>query len=121
MDPSLNHKNQALGILTIGTAALGFGLFQVDFSMAHVLLAVGANVPVGNSGMLVVAKLVGVALAIFYYYVMFRGVARILQQTEEVTGTQLVQGPLFGFFMQIMLLIFIFVIDVFQTTAAGAE
>ena len=121
MDINSNRQNQALVILTIGTAILGVGIFQVDFSIGDPIssfreyLRSGTNYSVADY--LAILKLVPVGVVVVHYFAMFRHVMRIMRQTGYVTGSQLTNGPLYNLGVEIWFLMVIFVIDVFQKSA----
>ncbi len=121
MEINANRQNQALGILTIGTAALGVGLFQVEFEIGFVFFDFWSNVPLDNSVLLAVAKLACVGVVIGNYVAMFGSVARILSQTDYVTGRQLADGPLVHLGLEIWFLILVFVTDVIQGSVTNSQ
>lgn len=125
MEINTNRQNQALVILTIGTAILGVGLFQVEFSVGNAFLDLWAYIR--SDGSLSVAdvfsvmKLVPAGLVAGHYFVMFRHVMRIMRQTDYVPGSQLANGPLRHLGIEIWFFITIFVIDVFQKSATTSQ
>ena len=125
MEINTNRQNQALVILTIGTAILGVGLFQVDFSVGNAFFDLWGYVRSNESFSLVdffaVVKLILVGTVSGNYFVMFRHVMRIMRETDDIPGSQLANGPLRHLGIEIWFLMFIFVIDVFQKSAIASQ
>ena len=104
--------------MTIGTAILGVGIFQVDFSIGDAIsnyreyLRTETTYPVAD--FLAILKLVPVGVVVFHYFAMFLHVMRIMRQTSYVSGSQSANGPLYNLGVEIWFLKIIFVIDVVQ-------
>lgn len=122
MEINNNRQNQALVILTIGTATLGVGFFQVDFSAQKALSALWTYIQSNRSfpvaAFLAVMKLIFVGIVTGHYFAMFRHVMRIMRQTNYVTGRQLTNGPLFHLGAEIWFLTIIFALDVIQKSVS---
>ena len=88
MEINTNRQNQALVILTIGTAILGVGLFQVDYSVGNAFLDLWAYVSFNGefsvADVFAVMKLVPAGLVAGHYFVMFLHVMRIMRQTDYI-------------------------------------
>ena len=117
-----NRQNHALVILTIGTAILGVGLFQVDFSVGNVLSNLWTYIRSNGSfpvaAYLAIMKLILVGIVAGHYFAMFLHVMRIMRQTNYVTGRQLANGPLFHLGIEVWFLMTIFAIDVVQKSVS---
>ena len=102
-----DRQNQALAILAIATAAIGFGLFGADWE----LQAQGEQ----NKGisLIYVMQLVAILGAISYYFAVLWDAARILRQEDTVTGLELVQGPMLSMAGEMLCLAWLFLIRVF--------
>ena len=118
MDINSNRQNQALVILTIGTAILGVGIFRVDFSISDTIpnlwQYVRGNISFPVADLLAILKLLLVGMVVGQYFAMFLNVMRIMRQTGYVSGRQLTNGPLFHLGAEIWFLMIIFAIDVVQ-------
>ena len=125
MEINSNRQNQALVILTIGTAILGVGIFQVDFSIGDVISNLREYIRTNNSflvaDLLAILKLLLVGMVIGQYFAMFLNVMRIMRQTSYITGRQLANGPLRHLVVEIWFLVIIFIIDVFQKSAPVSQ
>ena len=122
MEINSNRQNHALVILTIGTAILGIGLFQVDFASGNVLSKlwtyISSNGSFPVSAYLAIMKLILVVIVAGHYFAMFLHVMRIMRQTSYVTGRQLTNGPLFHLGVEIWFLVTIFAVDVVQKSVS---
>ena len=120
MNSNSNRQNQALAILTIGTAALGVGLFRVEFvvgpALSNLWLYAWLDTPFPVSDFFAVVKLTCATLVIWHYLALFGGVRRIMLKNnyKRVTGRQLADGPLWQLGLEIWFLMIVFVIDIFQ-------
>ena len=125
MEINTNRQNQALVILTIGTAVLGVGLFQVDFSVGNAFFDLSAYVRFNESfsvaDFFAIIKLVPAGLVVGHYFTMFRHVIRIMRDNDDIPGSQLANGPLRHLGIEIWFLIMIFVIDVAQKSAIASQ
>lgn len=123
MEINSNRQNQALVILTIGTAILGVGIFQVDFSIGDAISNLREYIRTNNSfpvsDLLAILKLLLVGMVIGQYFAMLRNIMRIMRLTSYITGRQLANGPLYNLGVEIWFLVFIFVIDVLQKSVPG--
>ena len=124
MEINSNRQNQALAILTIGTAILGVGIFEIDFPIGNAFsslwLYIRYNVSIPVVDLFAIVKLVLVGIVAGNYFVMFLHVMQIMRQTDYVTGSQLANGPLRHLGIEIWFFITIFVIDVFQKSATAS-
>ena len=101
---SRHFQSQAVAILAIATGAFGFGLFEVEFRISTDLLPM--------------TKIwVGVA-AVVYYMALIRSVGVILV-SSEVTGQDVVRGPLLYMTSVAFHVIAIFVTDIFDDPAGS--
>ena len=118
MDVNSNRQNQALVILTIGTAILGVVIFQVDFSAGNAFSAlwkyVRLSITFPIAEYIAVMKLIVVGIVAVHYFMIFRHVMRIMSQTSYITGRQLVNGPMHHLGVEIWFLMAIFALDVVQ-------
>ena len=108
MSPLYHRQNQALTILAIATATIGFGLFGADFNTGTILL---------DSGMTAFLARAKVALglaALLSYATVLVSVAGILRRRASITGQQLVSGPLYGTYLELFYIGFIFVAGIFE-------
>ena len=125
MEINSNRQNQALAILTIGTAILGVGIFEIDFPIGNAFSNLWVYVHSNESFPVVdffaVVKLVLVGIVAGNYFVIFLHAMRIMRQTDYVPGSQLANGPLRHLGIEIWFFITIFVIDVFQKSATTSQ
>ena len=125
MEINSNRQNQALVILTIGTAILGVGIFQVDFSFGDAIsnlwgyIRTDKSLPVAD--FLAILKLILVGIVAGNYFAMFLHVRRIMHQTSYVSGSQLTNGPLYNLGWEIWSLVIIFAVDVVQKSATVSQ
>ena len=85
---SRHFQSQAVAILAIATAVVGFGLFGTDFQSGSILWTGGL------SGLLARAKLILATVAVGFYFAAMLSVRKIMRQRDEVTGAQIANGPL---------------------------
>ncbi len=120
MDINTNRQNQALAILTIGTAVLGAGLFEVDFSAQGALSNLWEYIFIAGSfpfdAYLATMKLILLGIAVGHYFAMLRHVMRIMRQPSYVTRRQLANGPLFHFGAEMWFVVIIFALDVVKNS-----
>ena len=125
MEINSNRQNQALAILTIGTAILGVGIFEIDFPIGNAFsdlwVYISSNGPFPVVGFFAIVKLVLVGIVAGNYFVMFLHVMRIMRDTSYVSGTQLTNGPLRHLGIEIWFFITVFVVDVFQRSATASQ
>ena len=108
MSPHSQSQNQALVILTIATAAIGFGLFGVEFRTGGILLEYGMGPFLSR------LKLGFGLVALIYYAAVLASVMKVLMQDDDVTSRQLVTGPLLRMYIEIAYIALIFVVGVFE-------
>ena len=117
METNSNRQNQALVILTIGTAVLGFGLFQVEFTIFPLFSDLESGFK--RVEVFIMLKLLCGGLAAVWYIALFGSVRGILRRTDYVTGRQLTDGPLYRLGWGIWYVLLVFVIGVFEDPDAG--
>ena len=86
--PANDRQNQALGILAIATAAIGFGLFGADI-----------NLPTPTSPnpafiLVFIVQASGIVGALSCYVAVLLSSAGILARDDRVAGQELVRGPM---------------------------
>ena len=87
MSPLFHRQNQALTILAIATATIGFGLFGADFNTGTILLDSSLTASLAR------AKIgLGIAALVSYATVLV-SVAAILRRRTNVTGTTVGSRP----------------------------
>ena len=91
-------------MLAVATGALGFGLF-------------GAEFPV-STGLLPIMKFVAGGLALAGYAVLALSVGDVLQN-GDVTGRQLVRGPLRNMFLVVVYVVFVFAVGILDGTPSA--
>ena len=97
MDSQTQHfQTQAVAILAITTAALGFGLFGAEF-----------RVSTASTDPLPLMRLVAAGYAVVIHVAQMRSVRHILESTV-VTGRDVVLGPLTYMFLVVLLMVSIF-------------
>ena len=111
-DESRHFQSLSITLLAIGTAALGFGLFGAKF-LIETAPYVSENADSHSivESVDVFVKTVVVLVALFLYAMLVLSVRSILIQTE-VTGEDVVQGPLFWMFELMVCIAAIFVMRV---------
>ena len=102
-----DRQNQALAVLAIATAAIGFGPFGVDWELqsADGLKGIGLF----YFGM----QLAAILGSIGYYFAAFWDVAKILLREDAVSGLELVRGPVLSMAAEMLCLAWLFLIRVF--------
>lgn len=85
---SRHFQSQAVAILAIATAVVGFGLFGTDFQTGSILWTGGL------SGAIARMKLIFAMAAVASYIAAMLSVWAIMRQKDEVTGVQIANGPL---------------------------
>jgi hypothetical protein len=108
MSAHSNHQNQALTILTIATAAIGFGLFGSDFDTGTTLLEGGLSPTFAR------AKLGYGIVALGFYVTVLKSVREILMQSDNVTGRHIVEGPLSRMYAEMVFVALIFIVGAFE-------
>ena len=103
-EQSQHFQSQAVAMLAIATGAIGFGLFEAEFRISMDLLPM-TKLAVGGA-------------AVVCYLVLFRSVGVILE-SREVTGRDVVRGPLFNMFLVVFYVVSIFVTDIFDGPAGS--
>ncbi len=113
MTPHSNHQNQALTILAIATAAIGFGLFGAEFSTGQILFEPGL------SGILARTKLGCGSMALVSYATVLASVAVIVMQDDNVTGRNVAEGPILLMSIEMTFVALILIIGVFEEPATN--
>ena len=85
---SRHFQSQAVAILAIATAVVGFGLFGTDFQSGSILWTGGLN------GVIARIKLILAMAAVGFYFAAMLSVRKIMRQRDEVTGAQIANWPL---------------------------
>ena len=99
---SKHFQAQSVTLLAIATGAVGFGLFGAEFRVSMEFLPT--------------AKFVAAGYVLVVYVALVRSVSRILQ-SDDVTGEDVVQGPLFYMFLVVLYVVSIFVVGIFESPA----
>ena len=108
MSPLFHRQNQALTILAIATAVVGFGLFGADFNTGTILLDSSLTASLAR------AKIgLGIAALVSYATVLV-SVAAILRRRTNVTGRQLVAVPLHRMYLVLFFIGLIFITGIFE-------
>ncbi len=112
MNPqSAYYQKQAVAILTIATAIIGFGLFGSDLHKDVIRLGPGSQVPP-----LVAIKYLFAGAAIVHYLLLVESVRRVFKQTIPVSGQQIGDGPLFFMLLEIFYVALMFIFGAFEIT-----
>ena len=101
---SQHFQSQAVTMLVMATGAIGFGLFGTEFRVSTELLP---TMKFGAGGLVLV-----------FYVMLVRSVRNILE-SSEVTGRDVVAGPLFHMFLVVLYVVFIFVVDIFDDSVGS--
>lgn len=100
VDPETRHfQTQAVTMLAIATGAIGFGLFGAEFRVSEELLPA--------------MKFAAGGYALLWYWLLTRSVKNILD-SGEVTGRQIVEGPLTYMFLVVVFVVSVFVVGIFE-------
>lgn len=99
---SKHFQAQSVTLLVTATGVLGFGLLGADFRVSMELLPT--------------AKFVGAGYVLAAYVVLVRSVKGILEK-DNVTGKDVVQGPLTCLFLVVIYVVSIFAIGIFENSA----
>ena len=83
-----DRQNQALGILAIATAAIGFGLFGADIKLLTPTSPNPAFI------LVFIVQAYGIVGALSCYVAVLLSSARILARDDRVAGRELVLGPM---------------------------
>lgn len=97
-----DYHQMAITILAIATAAIGVGLWAPDFDWS---LPQVRNYPLA---VLYWARISSVVAATFIYFATLVATAQLLVRDRNVTGKDLVRGPLFLLYLQMGHLAFLF-------------
>ena len=108
MSPQYHRQNQSLTILAIATAVVGFGLFGADFNTGAILLDSSPTASLAR------IKLSFGLAALSSYATVLVSVAAILRRRTNVTGRQLVAGPLHRMYLVLFFIGLIFVTGIFE-------
>ncbi len=109
MNPQSRGPEQALTILAISTAVMGFGLFGGDLFPDGILID---SLPNSISSL----KFVCAGMVFSYYVWGFRLTKDIVLRGNDVTGKDVVDGPLTQLFWQVLYVALIFVLGVIEET-----
>ena len=104
-----DYHQLAVAILAIATAAIGFGLFGGALSVGEFISANGFNLVRSFQ----VAKLVGAVASVTFYFLVVVDVAAIFQK-DEVSGQRIRNGPMFWFFLEMVSLGGLFLVNVLE-------
>ncbi len=102
-----DRQSQAVAILAIATAAIGFGLFGVDLDLK---VPSAENPEIASK---FIANLLCILTALGFYFAVFLTSGRILAQNQSVPGHQLVRGPLNWMYWEMVSLALIFLAKLF--------
>ena len=102
-----DRQNQALAILAIATAAIGFGLLGADWDLQSPGKQ-STGIP-----LIYVMQLTAVLGAICYYFAVLWNTAKALGREDSVTGVELVLGPVLSMAGEMICLAWLFLIRVF--------
>ena len=102
---SLHFQSQAVAMLAVATGAIGFGLLGAEFRV--------------STDFLPTLKLVAGGFVIACYVALVGSVRKILER-DDVTGRDVVTGPLFNLFLVVFYVVCIFVADVFDNPAGSS-
>ena len=105
---SRHFQSQAVAILAIATAVIGFGLFGTDFQSGSILWTGGL------SGTLARIKLISATVAVAWYVATMLSVRKIMRQRDEVTGSQIANGPLLLTFVETINVAMIFFVGILE-------
>lgn len=83
-----DRQNQALAILAIATAAIGFGLLGADWELQS------PDKQSAGISLIYVTQLTAVLGAIVSYFAVLWDTAKALRREDTVTGLELVHGPM---------------------------
>ena len=83
-----DRQNQALAILAIATAAIGFGLFGSDWEWRTLYFGDPYAV------FLLMVQAIGITAATLGYFLVLLTSSRILARDERVAGLELILGPM---------------------------
>lgn len=100
-----DYQQMAIAILAIATAAIGIGLWAQNFD---------GSLPKSDNPWLEVLywiQVPSVLAATLLYFVAFASVARILALNRNITGKDLVQGPVVWLWMQMGFLALLFLAE----------
>ena len=92
-------QSQAVTILAVATGAIGFGLFGAEFRVSMEILPT--------------MKFVAGGYAIVCYMLLVRTVRNILE-SSNVTGQQVVRGPLTNMLLLVFFVVSVFVVGIFE-------
>ena len=85
---TMDRQNQALAILAIATAAIGFGLFGPDWEL---------QIPTAKDpevSFILIAQIFGIVITLFAYFLVLITSGRILARDDKVTGLELITGSM---------------------------
>ena len=85
---AMDRQNQALAILAIATAAIGFGLFGPDWELQF---PTSKDPEVRFASL---AQISGIVITLFAYFLVLITSGRILARDSRVTGLELITGPM---------------------------
>ena len=117
MNPQSRGQEQAIAILAIATAVIGFGLFGGDFFGPRIPTDLQSNLPAGTLAFLRSAKAICGVMVVAQYVFVFVSVKRIFMLRNDATGEHVADGPLTQLYLQVWFLAIIFLIDVLERMA----
>ena len=91
-----HRQNQALAILAIATAAIGFGLFGSDWQWR----TLASNDP--YAPLLYTVQSLGIVVPSIAYFLVLVTSGMILARDNRVSGLQLIQGPMIWLTIEMM-------------------
>jgi hypothetical protein len=119
MNPQSRGQEQAIAILAIATAVIGFGLFGGDFFGKEVSTVSQSGLPADAITSLRTAKAICGVMVVGQYVFVFISVKRVFLLGNDATGQHVVDGPLTQLFLQVWFLAIVFIIDVIETMATN--
>ena len=104
-----DYHQLAVAILAIATAAIGFGLFGGGLSVGELTSTTGFNLVRSFQ----VTKLAGAVSSATFYFLVVMDVAAIFRE-DEVSGERIRNGPIFWFFLEMVSLGGLFLVNVLE-------
>ena len=94
-------QEQAIAILAIATAVIGFGLFRGDFFGGDSTTVPQSSILADTIAILTTAKAICGVMVVAQYVHVFVSVKRVFLLEDNVTGEDIVDGPLTQLFLQV--------------------
>ena len=121
MNSQPRGREQALAILALATAIVGFGVFGGDLFEQGVVSNVISKDLASDVGLVrVVKRLCGLAILV-HYLLVFVAVRAIFMRDEEATGRQIADGALSHTFWQMLYLALVFVLDLTEDSLLNSQ